>query len=137
MKSLNKVQLIGNLGRDPEVKFTGAGKAVCSVSVATSESWRDKETQEVVEKTEWHRVVAFGRLAEIMGEYLHKGSKIYAEGQLQTRKWENKEGVTQYTTEVVIRDMMMLDGKGESKPRQEKPKAPPVPQDDFEDDIPF
>ena len=98
---INKVILVGNLGREPDIKFTGDGKAIANLAVATSESWTDKNTQQKVEKTEWHRVVVFGKLADICQRFLHKGSKVFLEGQLRTRKWD-KEGVTQYTTEVVL-----------------------------------
>ena len=111
--SLNKVILIGNLGQDPEVKYTAGGAAVTTLSLATSESWKDKDTGSDQEKTEWHRVVLWRRLAEIAGEYLKKGSKVYIEGQLQTRKWE-QDGQTGYTTEVVGRDMQFLDSRGSS-----------------------
>jgi single-strand DNA-binding protein len=108
---INKVILVGNLGQDPEVKFTAGGAAVTTLSIATSESWKDKESGTEQEKTEWHRVVLWRRLAEIAGEYLKKGSKVYIEGQLQTRKWE-QEGQTRYTTEVIARDMQFLDSRG-------------------------
>lgn len=108
---INKVILVGNLGQDPEVKFTAGGAAVTTLSIATSESWKDKESGNEQEKTEWHRVVLWRRLAEIAGEYLKKGSKVYIEGQLQTRKWE-QEGQTRYTTEVIARDMQFLDSRG-------------------------
>tara|TARA_B110000263_G_scaffold39241_1_gene30892 strand:+ start:3176 stop:3613 length:438 start_codon:yes stop_codon:yes gene_type:complete len=108
---INKVILVGNLGQDPEVKFTAGGAAVTTLSIATSESWKDKESGAEQEKTEWHRVVLWRRLAEIAGEYLKKGSKVYIEGQLQTRKWE-QEGLTRYTTEVIARDMQFLDSRG-------------------------
>ena len=110
---INKVILVGNLGQDPEVKYTAGGAAVTTLSLATSESWKDKDTGSDQEKTEWHRVVLWRRLAEIAGEYLKKGSKVYIEGQLQTRKWE-QEGQTRYTTEVVGRDMQFLDSRGGS-----------------------
>ena len=110
---INKVILVGNLGQDPEVKYTAGGAAVTTLSLATSESWKDKDTGSDQEKTEWHRVVLWRRLAEIAGEYLKKGSKVYIEGQLQTRKWE-QDGQTRYTTEVVGRDMQFLDSKGSS-----------------------
>jgi len=110
---INKVILVGNLGQDPEVKFTAGGAAVVTLSIATSESWKDKETGNDQEKTEWHRVVLWRRLAEIAGEYLKKGSKIYIEGQLQTRSWE-QEGQKRYTTEVIARDMQFLDSRGNS-----------------------
>ena len=110
---INKVILVGNLGQDPEVKYTAGGAAVTTLSLATSESWKDKDTGSDQEKTEWHRVVLWRRLAEIAGEYLKKGSKVYIEGQLQTRKWE-QDGQTRYTTEVVGRDMQFLDSRGRS-----------------------
>ena len=110
---INKVILVGNLGQDPEVKYTAGGAAVTTLSLATSESWKDKDTGSDQEKTEWHRVVLWRRLAEIAGEYLKKGSKVYIEGQLQTRKWE-QDGQTRYTTEVVGRDMQFLDSRASS-----------------------
>ena len=110
---INKVILVGNLGQDPEVKYTAGGAAVTTLSLATSESWKDKDTGSDQEKTEWHRVVLWRRLAEIAGEYLKKGSKVYIAGQLQTRKWE-QDGQTRYTTEVVGRDMQFLDSRGSS-----------------------
>ena len=110
---INKVILVGNLGQDPEVKYTAGGAAVTTLSLATSESWKDKDTGSAQEKTEWHRVVLWRRLAEIAGEYLKKGSKVYIEGQLQTRKWE-QDGQTRYTTEVIGRDMQFLDSRGSS-----------------------
>ena len=110
---INKVILVGNLGQDPEVKYTAGGAAVTTLSLATSESWKDKDTGSDQERTEWHRVVLWRRLAEIAGEYLKKGSKVYIEGQLQTRKWE-QDGQTRYTTEVIGRDMQFLDSRGSS-----------------------
>ena len=110
---INKVILVGNLGQDPEVRFTAGGAAVTTLSLATSESWKDKETGQDQEKTEWHRVVLWNRLAENAGEYLKKGSKVYIEGQLQTRKWE-QDGQTRYTTEVIGRDMQFLDSRSGS-----------------------
>ena len=110
---MNKVILVGNLGQDPEVKYTAGGAAVTTLSLATSESWKDKDTGSDQERTEWHRVVLWRRLAEIAGEYLKKGSKVYIEGQLQTRKWE-QDGQTRYTTEVIGRDMQFLDSRGNS-----------------------
>ena len=110
---INKVILVGNLGQDPEIKYTAGGAAVTTLSLATSESWKDKDTGSDQEKTEWHRVVLWRRLAEIAGEYLKKGSKVYIEGQLQTRKWE-QDGQTRYTTEVIGRDMQFLDSRGSS-----------------------
>jgi single-strand DNA-binding protein len=142
MSGLNKVQIIGHLGADPDQRFMPNGKAVTNIRIATSETWKDKQTGDKKEKTEWHSVVAFEKLAEIMGQYLRKGSKVYVEGKLQTRKWQDKEGKDRYTTEIVAGQMLMLDGKpqGERAPqqRQEKPSAPPA--DDgggFDDDIPF
>jgi single-strand DNA-binding protein len=114
-RGVNKVIILGNLGQDPEVKFMPSGSAVANITVATSESWKDKQTGEPKEKTEWHRVAIFGKLAEIAGEYLKKGSKVYLEGQLQTRKWQNQQGQDQYTTEVVVQGfngtMQMLDSR--------------------------
>lgn len=118
MSGVNKVIIVGNLGKDPEVKFMPNGSAVANITVATSDSWKDKQTGEQKEKIEWHRVVMFGKLAEIAGEYLKKGSKVYLEGSLQTRKWTNQQGQDQYTTEIVLQGfngvMQMLDGKGQS-----------------------
>ena len=143
---INKVILVGNLGQDPEVKYTAGGDAVTTLSLATSDSWKDKDTGENQERTEWHRVVLWRRLAEIAGEYLKKGSKVYIEGQLQTRKWE-QEGQTRYTTEIVGRDMQFLDSKGssenggssverqESKTKEELSEMPSSEIDD--EDIPF
>ena len=111
MASVNKVILIGNLGRDPEVRYTPSGGAVCNVTVATSRSWKSKESGEKVEETEWHRVVFYDRLAEIAGEYLKKGRSIYVEGRLKTRKWTDKDGVEKYTTEVIGQEMNMLGGR--------------------------
>ncbi|SVC46795.1 uncharacterized protein METZ01_LOCUS299649, partial [marine metagenome] len=110
-KGINKVIIVGNLGRDPETRFMPSGGAVTNVSVATSKSWRDRESGEQKERTEWHRVVFFNRLAEIAGEYLKRGSKIYLEGELRTREWE-REGQKHYTTEIVANEMQMLDSKG-------------------------
>ena len=139
-KGVNKVILIGNLGKDPEIRYSPSGGAIANLTLATSESWKDKNTGEKVEKTEWHRVVAFKRTAEIMGEYLKKGSKVYIEGKLQTRKWQDKEGKDRYTTEVVANDMQMLDsrtggGTQQEAPQQAQQSAPAG--GDFDDDIPF
>jgi len=111
-RGINKVIIVGNLGQDPEVRFMPAGGAVANFTVATSETWKDKQTGEQKEKTEWHRIVMYQRLAEIAGEYLKKGSKVYLEGRLQTRKWQNQQGADQYTTEIVVNDMQMLDSRG-------------------------
>ena len=110
-RGINKVILVGNLGNDPETKYAPSGSAITNISVATSESWTDKQTQQKQERTEWHRVVGFNRLAEIMGEYLRKGSKVYIEGQLRTRKWQDKDGQDRYTTEIVASEMQMLDSR--------------------------
>ncbi len=112
-RSVNKVIIIGNLGQDPELRYTGSGTAVCNMRLATNESYKDSNG-ELVEKTEWHSIVAWARLAEICGEYLKKGSQVYFEGSLQTRQWEDKDGQTRYTTEIKAREMMMLDSKGGS-----------------------
>jgi single-strand DNA-binding protein len=148
-RGVNKVILIGNLGRDPEVRYSPNGGAIANITLATSESWKDKNTGEQVDKTEWHRVVFFRRLAEIVGEYLKKGSKVYIEGKLQTRKWQDKEGNDRYTTEVVANEMQMLDSRGGSTSynQDEAPAAQstpqpasqeqPAPAGDFDDDIPF
>ena len=140
---INKVILVGNLGQDPEVKFTAGGAAVTTLSIATSDSWKDKDSGMDKERTEWHRVVLWRRLAEIAGEYLKKGSKVYIEGQLQTRKWE-QEGQTRYTTEIIARDIQFLDSRGsantssqEDAGKSEEP-APEVPDSGIDDDdIPF
>jgi single-strand DNA-binding protein len=150
-RGVNKVILVGNLGKDPEMKYTASGAAIANITVATSESWNDKQTGEKVEKTEWHRVVAFQRLAEIMGEYLKKGSQVYIEGKIQTRKWQDQNGQDRYSTEVVANDMQMLGARGgESggRPQQgggfrnnpQPQKAEPQAQADSgfaDDDIPF
>lgn len=138
MSGINKVILIGNLGKDPEVRYSPSGGAIANLTLATSESWKDKNTGEKVEKTEWHRVVAFKRTAEIMGEYLKKGSKVYIEGKLQTRKWQDKEGKDRYTTEVVANDMQMLDSRGSTQQETPQQAASPAPQPEIlDDDIPF
>ena len=111
-RGINKAILIGNLGADPETRYTAGGTAVTNVNLATSDTWRDKSSGEMQERTEWHRVVFFARLAEVAGEYLRKGSKVYVEGRIQTRKWQNKEGQDVYTTEIVANEMQMLDSKG-------------------------
>ena len=145
-KGINKVILVGNLGQDPEVRFAANGNAITNISIATSESWKDKTSGQMQEKTEWTKVVFFGKIAEIAGEYLKKGSQVYIEGKLQTRKWTNKEGNDQYSTEVVVDGfqgvMQMLGSKGESTKEQQKPVQQPVQQkqaESFEDadSIPF
>lgn len=126
MAGVNKVIILGNLGKDPEVRFMPNGGGVANMTIATSETWKDKQTGEQKEKTEWHRVVMFGKLAEIAGEYLKKGSKVYIEGALQTRKWQNQQGQDQYTTEIVVQGfngtMKMLDGKPDGQ--QATPQQP-------------
>lgn len=148
-RGINKVILIGNLGSDPEARYMTNGNAVVSVNVATSTSWKDKQTGETQERTEWHRVVFFNRLAEIVNEYLKKGSKVYIEGSLRTRKWTDKNNVEKYTTEIIADEMQMLDGRGGSQQtsdshREQTSSAPsksasaqPAPTADFDDDIPF
>ncbi|MEI9587541.1 single-stranded DNA-binding protein [Enterobacter asburiae] len=162
-KGINKVILVGNLGQAPEVRYLPSGGAVCSLTLATSESWRDKATGEQKEHTEWHRVVLFGKLAEVVGEYLRKGYQVYIEGQLRTRKWTDQAGVERYTTEVVVNvggTMQMLGGRqgggaasaggstaqggnqfsggAQSRPQQQSARAPSnEPPMDFDSDIPF
>jgi len=159
-RGVNKVILVGNLGRDPEVRYSANGQAIANVTIATTESWKDKNTGEKQEKTEWHRIVFFGRLGEIVGEYLKKGAQIYVEGRLQTRKWQDKEGKDRYTTEIVANEMQMLGSKGgaasgdyagqsssqptsqsSSQSSSQAPSSAPATQaagtDDFDDDIPF
>lgn len=111
-RGVNKVIIVGNLGQDPETRYTPSGSAVSNISVATSEVWKDKQTGQPQERTEWHRVVFFNRLAEIAGEYLRKGSKVYIEGSLRTRKWQDQQGQDRYTTEIVANEMQMLDSRG-------------------------
>ena len=115
-KGVNKVILIGNCGQDPETRYTAGGVAITNISVATSDSWKDKQTGQMQDRTEWHRVVFFNRLAEIAGEYLRKGSKVYVEGRLQTRKWQDQAGIDHYTTEIVASEMQMLDSRGDVSP---------------------
>ncbi len=117
-RGINKVILIGNLGADPEVRYMPTGGAVANITIATSESWTDKQTNEKKEQTEWHRVVIYQRLAEIAGEYLRKGSKVYIEGRLRTRKWQDQQGVERYTTEIIANELQMLDGRGEGQSAQ-------------------
>lgn len=148
MRGVNKVILVGTCGQDPETRYLQNGNAVTNLSLATSESWNDKQSGQKVEKTEWHRVSLFGKVAEIAGEYLRKGSQVYIEGKLQTREWE-KDGIKRYTTEIVVDmqgTMQLLGGKNEgqqAKPAQSKPEQKPQPSqqavasDAFDDDIPF
>ena len=161
-RGLNKVMLIGNLGADPEMRYTAKGSAVANVNLATAEAWRDRDSGEQQERTEWHRLVFFGRLAEIAGEYLRKGSQVYVEGRLQTRKWQDRDGNDRYTTEIVVNDMQMLGSRGGSggggggsgspggeargghgggeqraPQRETAPSYDDAPMNDFDDDIPF
>lgn len=148
-RGINKVILIGNLGRDPEMRYTPNGLAVANVTIATSEAWKDKQSGEMQERTEWHRVVFYQRLAEIAGEYLRKGSKVYIEGRLKTTKWQDKTtGADRYTTEIVAENMQMLDSKGgasgsDYQASQAKANTAPAQEaaapalEAFEDDIPF
>ncbi len=165
MASVNKVILIGNLGKDPDVRYMPSGKAVASVTIATNESWKDRNTGEKQERTEWHNVVFYSPLAEVVGQYLHKGSSVFVEGRLQTRKWQDKNGQDRYTTEIIANEMKMLGGRGggaggsapfpgegpemdstpaprapQGPPPARPPQAAPQPQpgaDGFDDDIPF
>ncbi len=153
-RGVNKVILVGNLGQDPDVRYTPSNTAVVNISVATAESWTDKNTNQRQERTEWHRVVMFNRLAEIAGEYLRKGSQVYLEGKLQTRKWTDKDGQDRYTTEIVASEMQMLGGRAggggggdtsfEPRRSNNAPASAPAPapqsmgpEPDFDDDIPF
>jgi single-strand DNA-binding protein len=148
MASVNKVILIGNLGADPEVRYMPSGDAITNIRIATTDTWKDKNGEKQ-ERTEWHRVAFFGKLAEIAGEYLKKGSQVYVEGRLQTRKWQDKDGNERYTTEIVANEMKMLGGRGggnsfEVMDREPAAAGSPAKQakkggefDDFEDDIPF
>lgn len=161
-RGINKVIIVGNVGQDPEVKYMPSGGAVTSISVATSESWKDKNTGQQQERTEWHKIVFYNKLAEIAGEYIKKGSKVYVEGSLRTRKWQAQDGSDRYTTEIIASEMQMLDSKPadgsapqqrQAAPAQQRQAAPqqgyppsaarpaaaaPAPAiDDFSDDIPF
>ncbi len=143
-RGINKVILVGNLGQDPDTRYMPSGGAVTNFSIATSESWKDKQTGEQKERTEWHKVAMFGRLAEIGAEYLRKGSQVYIEGSLRTRKWQDRDGNDRYTTEVIANEMQMLGGRGggggapmggDPGPASQPPPAPKA--DEFDDDIPF
>lgn len=149
-RGVNKVILIGNLGADPDVRYTRNSTPIANLSIATSEVWKDKQTGEPREQTEWHRCVAYRRLAEICGEHLKKGNKVYIEGRLQTRKWTGQDNVERYTTEIIVNDLQMLDGRpanapqhgaSQSQPTSHQRRAPDpshhVPPQDFDDDIPF
>ena len=146
-RGINKVILVGNLGQDPETRYMPNGNPVTNITVATSKNWKDRETGENRDRTEWHRVVFFNRLAEIVNEYLRKGSKVYLEGELRTRQWE-RDGQKHYSTEIVANEMQMLDSRGDmssntSAPpsggpsRSSQDELKPPPEDDFDDDIPF
>ncbi len=140
MKTINKVTLLGYLGADPETRWTVKGAAVSNANLATTRKWKDKQSGEMKEETEWHRLVFFGRLGEIVGEYLRKGAPIYVEGRLQTRKWQDKEGNDRWTTEIVCEDLSMLGNRGDSggqSPSPSKPAAASSPPENFDDDIPF
>ena len=161
-RGVNKVIIVGNLGQEPETRYMPSGGAVTNISIATSESWKDKSSGQMQERTEWHRVVFFNRLAEIAGEYLKKGSKVYIEGSLRTRKWQDQSGSDRYTTEIVANEMQMLDSRGSgqagdaggfegydqmpeahgsgakpAQPSAPSPASQPPAVSDFEDDIPF
>ncbi len=155
-RGVNKVIIVGNLGQDPEVKYMPNGNAVCNMTVATSESWKDQQGQ-LQERTEWHRCTLYRKLAEIAGQYLRKGAKVYLEGKLQTREWQDQQGQKRYTTEIIVDEMQMLDSKqaggapagnapaaGQQRPAGQRPAAAPgaapqysEPPMDFDDDIPF
>jgi len=144
-RGINKVILVGNLGKDPEVRYMPNGNAVANITLATTESWKDKQTGETQEKTEWHRVVLFRRLGEIAGEYLKKGSQVYIEGKLQTRKWQDNTGNDRYTTEIIANEMQMLGGRGGGgsagfpSGEDKEARAPAIAEGpaEFDDDIPF
>jgi single-strand DNA-binding protein len=142
-RGINKVILIGNLGADPEVRYTPNGVAVANLNIATSSSWKDKQSGEAQERTEWHRVVFYNRTAEVAGEYLRKGSKVYIDGSLRTRKWQDKNGADRYTTEIIGNEMQMLDSRGgnpsdPSSARQDNDaESVPAMDNSFDDDIPF
>jgi single-strand DNA-binding protein len=146
-RGVNKVIIIGNLGADPEVRYLPSGSAVTNIRVATSEGWKDKQTGETQERTEWHRIVFFNRLAEIASEYLRKGSKVYIEGSLRTNKWQDQTGADRYSTEIIANTMQMLDSKGGGAPsmpqssggysQEPMSTSEPIMAAEFDDDIPF
>lgn len=150
-RGINKVILVGNLGADPECRYTAGGQAITSIRIATSESWKDKQTGEMQERTEWHRIKFFGRLAEIAGEYLKKGRQVYVEGRLQTDKYTDKDGVERYTTDIIANEMQMLGGnpgdassthegrghKPAGKPQAARGVAAPAAAEEFDSEIPF
>ena len=142
MAGVNKAIIVGNLGNDPEIRYSANGNAIASISVATSDRWKDKTTGEQQERTEWHRVKLFGRLAELAGEYLKKGSQVYIEGRIQTSKYQDKDGNDRWSTEIVARDMTFLGGRAGAGDSQGAPPASSsqrdsAPSGDFDDDIPF
>lgn len=148
MASVNKVIVIGNAGKDPEVRYTPSGAAICNLTLATSRKWKNKESRDMQEETEWHRVVLYDRIAEIAGEYVKKGKPVYVEGRLKTRKWQDKEGKDNYTTEIVAESLQLLGGRDEApssapKTAERPASAPKAPAktgggfDDMDDDIPF
>lgn len=139
MRGVNKVILIGQLGQDPECKYLPSGGAVTNISIATSESWKDKNSGQVQQRTEWHRIVLFNKLGEIAGEFLRKGSKVYIEGSLRTRKWQGQDGSDRYSTEIVASEMQMLDGKGEQQEKSPETgrQNQQIAADSFDDDIPW
>ena len=146
-RGINKVILVGNLGADPEVRYMPSGGAVTNIRVATTDSWRDKESGEQQERTEWHSVALFGRLGEIAGEYLRKGRQVYIEGRIRTRKWQDRDGNDRYTTEIIANEMQMLGGRGDTGGASARPAQAAAPaaaaaagttdSGDFDDDIPF
>lgn len=142
-RGVNKVILIGNLGKDPEIRYMPSGSAVANITLATTESWKDKKTGDQQERTEWHNVAFFNRLAEIVGEYLKKGSQIYVEGKLRTRKWQDKNGNDRYTTEIIASEMQMLGGRGGGSTNFSNDASPDTKPEmattntEFDDDIPF
>ena len=146
-RGINKAIIVGNVGQDPEVRYMPSGSAVAELSVATTESWKDKQSGEKQERTEWHRVTFFGRLAEIVGEYVRKGSQVYVEGSIRTEKWQDKNGQDRYTTKIIANEMQMLGGRGGTGGNASFNQSAPASQgsepgfastaDDFDDDIPF
>lgn len=156
-RGVNKAIIIGNLGQDPDTKYTASGTAVTNLSVATSESWKDKQTGQMQDRTEWHKITLYNRLAEVAGEYLRKGSKVYIEGKLQTRKWQDQGGNDRYSTEIIANEMQMLDSAGDNpkpgsahsnqqnassassqgKTAASRSSAPPPDMDSFDEQIPF
>lgn len=143
MNGVNKVILLGHVGKDPDIRYSQSGTAVANFSLATTERWKDKNTGEKQERTEWHRCTAWGRSAEVIGEYVKKGSPLFVAGKLQTRKWQDKEGVDRYTTEIVVDEFQLLGGRGggdqqeDARPATSASKKPAASQQDFDDEVPF